>query len=490
MRHQKNPRRVRMSTSFPPFVHMFSTGRLRLVFFAGVIALYGAIAAAQGVSDVTFFRLFLHDGSTVVSYGEFSRVGDRVVISIPIGGGPESPELQVVSIAADSVDWDKTDAYADAARAARYAVTRGPDDFALLNEAVSRALSDIGLAPDPGRKVAMAAEARQNVMRWTADHYGYQADRVAQMAALFDQVVSDVKAGEGVPNFDLAMVAGRAAPPEAPVLPPPTLRERLEQALRAAAFTPDAADRTSLLRAIVTSLRDVHETWSAGLQTQAGAALQIELVADAAYARLSTSLLRAADVEMRGGRVLGVERLVRRALLGDDRLGHRRPQEMAALLATLDTRLDGARKVRLAQDQWAARLDALRQYDHAVAAVAQLLRESHAALESIEKLAGPPMPALTRLAQRMTTAAAVLASLTVPTEAQSAHALFKDAVLLGRRAADQRRQAVLSGEMRTAWEAASAASGAIMLAERALHDLRVLEQPPIPTLPQRSSSPR
>ena len=37
----------------------------------------------------------------------------------------------------DAVDWEKTDAYADSARAARYAGTRGPDDFALLSNAVT-----------------------------------------------------------------------------------------------------------------------------------------------------------------------------------------------------------------------------------------------------------------------------------------------------------------------------------------------------------------
>ena len=55
----------------------------------------------------------------------------------------------------------------------------------------------------------------------------------------------------------------------------------------------------------------------------------------------------------------GVERVIRRALAEDDRLGQRRPQEMASLLAMLDAKLDEARRLRLARDSWAARVEEL-----------------------------------------------------------------------------------------------------------------------------------
>ena len=97
------------------------------------------------------------------------------MVSVPLGGTAAAPDLHLLSIPSDSVDWEKTDAYADSVRAARYAQTRGPDDFALLSAAVSMALTDIALTSDPQRKIAMAAEARQNVTRWVAEHYGYRA---------------------------------------------------------------------------------------------------------------------------------------------------------------------------------------------------------------------------------------------------------------------------------------------------------------------------
>src|SRR4051812_46790953 len=171
-----------MSTSFPPFIHMFSTGRFRLQFFALVLVLAARPGWAQTApSDASLFRIFLRDGTTLVSYGEFARVADRIVVSLPIGGTAQGPALHVLSIPADRVDWEQTDAYADSVRATRYAATRGPDEFALLSEAVSRALTDIALTTDVNRKIAMAAEARQNVTKWVAEHYAYRAEDAARM---------------------------------------------------------------------------------------------------------------------------------------------------------------------------------------------------------------------------------------------------------------------------------------------------------------------
>ena len=48
------------------------------------------LAAAD---DATLLRVFLNDGTSLVSYGEPARVGDRVVFSMPTGTGP-SPPLQ------------------------------------------------------------------------------------------------------------------------------------------------------------------------------------------------------------------------------------------------------------------------------------------------------------------------------------------------------------------------------------------------------------
>src|SRR5437764_1919780 len=127
-----------MSTSFPPIIHMFSTGWFRRACCAAFLLCCSAAAAAQTPQDATLYRIFLRDGSTLVSYGEFARVADRVVLSMAVGGTAAAPELQLLSIPSETVDWDKTDAYAESARAARYAATRAPDEYALLTAAGAR----------------------------------------------------------------------------------------------------------------------------------------------------------------------------------------------------------------------------------------------------------------------------------------------------------------------------------------------------------------
>src|SRR6186997_1056042 len=190
-----------MSTSFPPIIHMFSTGRFRRAIFVGLLLTCPARAFAQpAAGDASLYRVFLRDGTTLLSYGEFARVSDRIVMSVPLGDTVAGPDLHLVSIPSDTVDWEKTDAYADSVRASRYAGTRGPDDFALLSGAVSSALTDIALTKDPARKIAMAGEARQNVTRWIAEHYGYRAEDVARMAGFFDDVVAETRAAAGMKN--------------------------------------------------------------------------------------------------------------------------------------------------------------------------------------------------------------------------------------------------------------------------------------------------
>src|ERR1700738_1211221 len=73
-------------------------------------------------ADPTGVRVFLKDGVSLVSYGEFARVNDRVVFSMPTSASVNDPQLQLVSLSADHVDWDRPTSYAGAARSARYIV--------------------------------------------------------------------------------------------------------------------------------------------------------------------------------------------------------------------------------------------------------------------------------------------------------------------------------------------------------------------------------
>jgi hypothetical protein len=454
---------------------MFSTGRFRRI--AAVVFLLGSAGQthAQIAPETTLYRVFLRDGSTIVSYGEYARVADRLVMSLPVGSAQH-----MLSIPSDTVDWERTDAYADSVRATRYAATRGENDLALLSEAVSRALSDISLAPDPNRKIAMAVEARQNVMRWAAEHFGYGAERVAQLAALFDDVIAQAQQQTGARNFDLSLVANMAVPPTMPLLPPPSATEALEQALNAALLSPEATERVSLLEAIQKALEGAGAgtSWASALRTRTSAAIAIETRTSRSYDVLTRTALQGAERAARAADVTGVERSIRRALLEDDRLGQRRPQEMASLLAMLDTSLDAARRLRLARDSWAMREEGIKKFRAAIAGPISLMQLSKTSLDEIRRLAGPSAARLSRLLSRTTAATRLLAVVNVPAEASAAHGLLRSAIQFATQAAEGRQRAVMSGQMNQAWEAASAASGALMFLERAVEELQQLSQPP------------
>ena len=172
------------STGFARAVHSFSTGGCPVVRLPGsrryngcvfkvmrvlsrlVFLLSVACASAASAADATLFRIFLRDGAVLVSYGEFSRVEDRVIFSMPVGGGADEPRLQVVWVAADAVDWPRTERYANSARFQQYAQTRGEEDFRALNDDVARVLNEIAVTTDRARAMELASRARAALATW------------------------------------------------------------------------------------------------------------------------------------------------------------------------------------------------------------------------------------------------------------------------------------------------------------------------------------
>ena len=203
-----------------------------------------------------------------------------------------------------------------------------------------------------------------------------------------------------------------------------------------------------------------------------------ELRIDKSYRELSASSIAAASSRAARADVRGVQSVVQDALKADDRLARQRPQAMAGLLAVLDLRLDEARQMRLAKDSWAMRAEALRAYRRAVGPALEALERSKRSLDAIQQLAGPSPVSLSRLEQRMVMGRRALDMVEVPPELQSAHALYSAAFQMGRRAVSARRTAVSSKDMKLAWDAASAAAGALMLRDRAAQELDRLTTPP------------
>src|ERR1700730_2368553 len=106
------------------------------------------VSAAAG--DATLFRVFLSDGTALVSFGELARVGDRVVFSMPTQHGMH-PVLHLVDLAAGRVDWERTNRYAASARAARYLETQADDDYASLSNRVAQPLKEGATGTDPAK---------------------------------------------------------------------------------------------------------------------------------------------------------------------------------------------------------------------------------------------------------------------------------------------------------------------------------------------------
>src|SRR5215218_902697 len=97
---------------------------LAAAFVAAALAMPVAVAAAE---EATLLRVFLTDGTSLVSYGEPARVGDRIIFSMPTASTP-NPPLHLVDLPAARVDWDRTNRYASTARASQYIRTQAEDD--------------------------------------------------------------------------------------------------------------------------------------------------------------------------------------------------------------------------------------------------------------------------------------------------------------------------------------------------------------------------
>ena len=266
------------------------------------------------------------------------------------------------------------------------------------------------------------------------------------------------------------------------LLPAPDFRGTLEQAFAASAVTPEPAERVSLLRAITSALREPAKRggWEAALHARAAADLATELRIDQSYRDLSASSIATAAARAARGDVAGVQGLLQSVLKADDRLGRRRPQESAALLAFLDLRLDEARRVRLARDAWVVRAEVVHRLSRRDrAGDRRSCADRQRSLENIRELAGPSPRLLPRLEQRLVMAKQRLAAVSPPAELDAAHGLFGAAFQMARRAVATRRNAVSSKDMKLAWDAASAAAGALMLLDRAAQELdRLTTSPP------------
>ena len=457
--------------------------RTRTIITSLVVVAVCLAARASAADDPTLLRIFLKDGASLVSYGEAARVGDRVVFSMPTASVP-NPPLQVVTLAADRVDWERTNRYAAGARADHYIEHQAEADYAQLSNDIAQALNDVTLTSDPARRLAIAEAARKRLSDWPADHFGYRAAEIRQMLGMLDEAIADLRASTGTPGrFDLSFAAF-ADPPKIsePILPPPTPKEAIESVLAAARVDDNAAERASLLSAALASLDRQKDAlpadWVAATRTDVQTTLRAEMQTDRVYQTLTTRVVALADRRARAADVRGLERLVRTVQLRDRILGGKRPDAVAAMVAVIEEKLDAARRLQLARDRWATREPALQEYGAAIQPSIDLIAQLTPALEAIKSLSGSSAASLSFVERTSTRVVSLVSAIAAPDEAAAAHALLVSAMQLAKNSAQIRREAVAAADMTRAWDASSAAAGALMLAAKARADIRDALRPP------------
>ncbi len=462
-----------------PFMHY---RMWRAVLAAALLVM--AARRAPAADDVAQLRVFLTDGSSLVSYGEPARVGERVVFSMPTAPGP-NPPLHLVDLPAARVDWDRTTRYAVTARAAQYVATRAEADYTELSNDVASTLNDVARTPDPAKRLAIVERARQMLADWPHNHFNYRQSEVRDMLAMLDEAIADLRAANGASRFDITLSAytDPVALPE-PLLPAPTPKEAIDEMLGAANVVETAADRTSLLATAVAAIdRDkaaLPAAWAAATRTSAQAAIQTELRIDRSYSTLTKSMVALADRRARFADVRGIERVLRAISARDLELGERRPEAVTALVSAVESRLDAARRLQLARDHYAMRAPALTAYRESMTEPLDLFARLRLPLENIKSLAGSGPATLATMQRTVDQIAQLVAEIAPPEEMTAAHALLVSAVQLAGTAARIRREATLAGDMTRAWDASSAAAGALMLGARARADMQALLR--VPTL--------
>ena len=442
-----------------------------------------AAGLAQTPASRVLFRVFLSDGRVLASYGEWARVEDRVIFSIPTRLTSNPVELHLVNIPSGRVDWPRTELYAESVRAVAYAETRGEGDFARFSAEMAKALNDVSRVADPGVRLATAERARQSLAEWPASHYGYRIGEVREAMDVLDEIISQLRVAVGQTRFDLSLSAPLAVPPPPP-LPPPTDAELVEQLMAAASMSETPGERVTLLQSVLRLLDRavglLPDEWARRVRRTVNGDLEHEHEIERAYTQLrQRTLQQAARFSIKGERS-EFERLRTHVQDEDLRLGGLRPGEVAALLATIDVQANRSVDSREAQKQWEKREKGYRRYRRSMNSVFNTFRSATASLDQVRTLDGPPVHTVAPIAKRLSEAAVKIGRVTPPPDLVTGHALIRSAWELAENALRLRVESVSANNVDLAQRASSSAAGALMLYQRARADLTTAMAPPTP----------
>ena len=445
------------------------------------LVLWLAFSGTASAADATLFRLYLTDGTIVVSYGEFARVGDRVVFSLLMGSGAE-PRLHAATLPATAIDWPRTDRHAQAARQQWYAQTRGEEDFRRLSDEVATVLSAVVMTSDRTHALDIARKARATLAAWPQDHYGYRQRDVRDILAVLDQAIAAMRGTARPASFEVALVAEAPIVPLEPLATMPSVREQVRQAFGVAKLTESAAGRVALYQAVLQLLTDERSALpaaeAASFRRIATTAIRTEQTIDARYSDMARRLITDATEAAAGAQIGDVRRVLERIPREDMRLGRKRPEMVQALRASVQGQLDAARRLRLLRDQWTIRRSLYLHYQRSVGAQMLQLVRARPALEAIRRLEGPAPETLVTLRSRFEGGAERLERVVPPSDLRVTHELLLGAWRFAESAVKGRYEAARAADVKAAWSASSSAAGALMLLSRAQEELRTLLEPP------------
>ena len=446
-----------------------------------VVSLTVPVAANAAASEPMLFTLFLTDGTSLVSFGEFARVDDRVVFSLA-GGSSAEPRLQVATLPASKVDWQRTDRHAASTRYQWYATTRGEEDFQRLSDTVADVLNQVVQTTDRTRALEVAQGARATLAQWPHEHFGYRQDDVREILSFLDGIIADLRAATGVRSFELALVASPSPVELEPLAAMPSPRDQVDQVLRLVSLTERASERVVLLRAALDLLDSaaaiIPRDDAAPLRKTAEKQLKLERDTDVKYADLSHRLVDEATKGASRARVDDVQRVLNKVPYEDAKLGGRRPETVQALRASIEIQLEAARRLRLLQDRWTIRRSLYRDYQRAVAAQLSQLLRSQPDLDAIRRLDGPTPDVLVKLRAQLQGGAAYLERMRPPEDLKTTHDLLIGAWRFAENAVNERYAAARAGDVTSAWQASSAAGGALLLLTRVQQEIRESLEPP------------
>jgi hypothetical protein len=425
----------------------------------------------QSPATDAIYRVFLKTHEALPSYGEPAVVGDRIVFNLIVGAPDSAPAMQLVNLPAERVDVPRTLRYLEAKRAMFYGATVGEAEYAAMTAEVARALDQLSTVPDPQQRLALAEEARRTLIEWSNAHFLYRASDIRELASLFDDVINQLRLAAGQSALTLDLVAN--PPMREPLLPAPTRRQSVTLALAAVRAADIPEERVGILRLAEAPAN----AENAQLARTVSARLAIEVRTNRAYATLTTALLGRADAARRRGDVAAVRRLQQELVRRDRRLGRQRPVEIAALADQLQEALEATRTFRRALDDYARQRTSIRAYNlrirpilsgvMALAPTLSAIRDRHPVTREQATSAERQLQALLQRVQVVRP----------PRWLAATHATLVSALRMAHEALTMRQDGGAS-DPRQLGPDASAAAGALLLAQQARDDVARSLHPP------------